>query len=174
MGSRRRVVTGHDEHGAAIVASDEEVAPRSSPGMPGVDMTYLWGSDAPQTYPDGGGQPAWTSHFPPAGGFRFVVFSIPPAGTAGDVSDEDVADAKAQFPGLLETYDPDEPGQHTSDTTDVAIVLSGEIVLRTGSGEERTLRPGDTIVQNGTRHGWYNRTDERVDMLFVLVGADRS
>jgi len=176
MGSRRRVVTGHDEHGASIVVSDETVAPRTSPGLPGVDMLYLWGSDAPQTYPDAGTEPAWASHFPPPGGFRFLTFSIPPAGEewADAGSDEAVAHAKATFPGLLETFSEEDAGVHASDTTDVALVLSGEVVLELGDGVERTLRAGDTVVQNGTRHAWTNRTNERVEMLFVLLGAERS
>jgi len=176
MGSRRRVVTGHDEHGASIVVSDEAIAPRTSPGLPGVDMLYLWGSDAPQTYPDAGAEPAWIAHFPPPGGFRFLTFSIPPAGQewADAGSDEAVAHAKATFPGLLETFSEEDAGVHASDTTDVALVLSGEVVLELGDGVERTLRAGDTVVQNGTRHAWTNRTSEPVEMLFVLLGAERS
>lgn len=176
MTSRRRVVTGHADDGTSIIASDAVVPARTSPGLPGVDMLYLWGTDDPQAYPDAGAEPGWTDHFPPVGGFRFVTFTLPPADFVapdGSNSAESQEHARASFPGLLETYRDDQPGIHTSDTTDVAIVLSGEVVLGTTDGAETTLTAGDTIVQNGTAHSWTNRTNEPVEMLFVLVGASR-
>lgn len=176
MPDRRRIVTGHAEDGTSTVVSDTTVAPRTSPGLPGVEMLYLWGSDETRTYPDDGAEPAWRDHFPPADGARFVSFTLPPAGApvpADAVSDEARAHARESFPGLLETYRDDQPGIHTSDTTDLAIVLSGEVVLGLTDGSEHLLRAGDTIVQNGTAHSWTNRTTEPVEMLFVLVGARR-
>lgn len=173
MPSRRRVVTGHTDDGRSTVAGDEVVAPRTSPGLPGVEMLYLWGSDDVRSYPDDGAEPPWRTHFPPPDGFRFVTFTLPSAGTPAAVSDEDRAHARAAFPGLLETYREDQPGIHTSDTTDLAIVLSGEVVLGLTDGTERVLGAGDTVVQNGTAHSWTNRSTEPVEMLFVLVGARR-
>jgi len=177
MTGRRLIVTGHDAAGTAVVVSDDIHEARTSPGLPGVELNYLWGSDAPQTYPDTGAEPAWTSHFPPVGGVRFVTYTIPAAdfvapSDAG--TDENQAHALATFPGLLDTYEDDGSGMHTSDTTDVAIVLSGEVVLGLSDGSETTMRAGDTIVQNGTAHSWTNRTSAPVEMLFVLLGATRS
>ncbi|MDQ8043528.1 MAG: cupin domain-containing protein [Solirubrobacteraceae bacterium] len=174
--STRRVVTGHNEAGKSVIASDEAVEPLVSTAMPGVEMFYLWGYDAPQVYPDAGEQPEWTTHFPPKGGGRFVIFSLPPAGTpvpeeAG--TPEARADADATFPGLLDVYEADDPGMHTSETTDFAVVLSGQVVLELDDGEKRTLGPGDVVVQNGTRHRWINAFDERVTIGFVLLGAER-
>lgn len=176
MTSRRRIVTGHGPDGTSTIASDTTVDARTSPGLPGVDMLYLWGSDEPQTYPDSGAEPAWRQHFPPVGGFRFVTFTLPPVGfeaPAGASSDQAQAHARGSFPGLLETYREDQPGIHTSDTTDVALVLSGEVVLGLTDGSEVVLHAGDTIVQNGTAHSWTNRSTQPVEMLFVLVGARR-
>ena len=176
MTSRRRVVTGHGEKGTSTVVSDTVVEPQTSPGLPGVEMLYLWGTDGTQTYPNDGVEPAWTTHFPPVGGFRFVSFTLPPAGfpVPDDASSDDAQrHARESFPGLLETYREDQPGIHTSDTTDVAIVLSGEVVLGLTDGTERALRAGDTVVQNGTAHSWTNRSTQPVEMLFVLVGAER-
>lgn len=177
MVGRRRIVTGHDEAGVSLVVSDEIVQPRTSPGVPGMEMTYLWGLDRPSSYPDDGSEPAWNTHFPPVGGLRFVTYSLPPAGhpvPEDASSDAATAHALATFPGLLDTYEDDGSGMHTSDTTDVAIVLSGEVVLGLADGTEKTMRAGDTIVQNGTAHSWENRTAERAEMLFVLVGAEKT
>lgn len=172
----RRVVTGHNEEGRSVFVDDGPVEPLTSPAMPGVEMLYLWGHDAPQPYPDAGAEPDWTTHFPPREGSRFVVFSLPPAGhpvpeDAGTA--EARADADAKFPGLLDVYEADDPGMHTSDTTDFAVVLSGQVVLELDGGAERVLGPGDVVVQNGTRHRWINRFDERVTIGFVLIGAER-
>lgn len=177
MTGRRLIVTGHAEDGSAVVAYDDIHEARTSPGLPGVELNYLWGADGVQSYPDSGVEPAWTSHFPPVGGFRFVTYTLPPAGFVAPpdaASAENAAHAVATFPGLLDTYEDDGSGLHTSDTTDVAIVLSGEVVLGLTDGSETTLRAGDTIVQNGTAHSWTNRSDAPVEMLFVLLGAERA
>ena len=52
--------------------------------------------------------------------------------------------------------DPSDPGMHTTDTIDFEVVLEGTITLELDDGAEVTLRPGDTVVQNGTRHRWKN------------------
>lgn len=176
MTGRRLVVTGHAPDGTAVVTYDQTHEPRTSPGLPGVELNYLWGADGVQSYPDAGEEPAWTAHFPPVGGFRFVTYTLPPAdfeAPADAASPEHQAHAVATFPGLLDTYEDDGSGLHTSDTTDVAIVLSGEVVLGLTDGSETILRAGDTIVQNGTAHSWTNRTNAPVEMLFVLLGAER-
>lgn len=176
MTSRRRLITGHTAEGESRVASDRVVDPLTSPGLPGVEMLYLWGTDEPRSYPDDGAEPRWRQHFPPVGGLRFVTFTLPPAGfeaPEGSDSEEAQAHARASFPGLLETYREDQPGIHTSDTTDVAMVLSGEVVLGLTDGTETVLRAGDTVVQNGTAHSWTNRADTPVEVLFILTGARR-
>ena len=61
-------------------------------------------------------------------------------------------------------------GMHWTDTVDVELVLSGEIELHLDDGTV-TLRPGDWVVQNGTRHAWLNRTDEPCVIAAVFFGA---
>jgi quercetin dioxygenase-like cupin family protein len=62
---------------------------------------------------------------------------------------------------------------HRSLSMDYAVVLTGEIVLRLDSGEEKTLQAGECVVQHGTNHEWVNRTNEPVRLLFVMVGAEK-
>jgi mannose-6-phosphate isomerase-like protein (cupin superfamily) len=176
MSGIRMIVTGHDAQGRSTVVSDEVHEPTTSPGSPGVEINYLWGADAAQNYPDDGAMPEWSAHFPSAGGFRFTAFTRPPADFVAPESassPEALADANDKFKGLLDTYEDDDPGMHTSLTTDMAIVLSGEVVLGLRDGSETVLRAGDTIVQNGTAHSWQNRGSEPARMLFVLVGAEK-
>ena len=60
---------------------------------------------------------------------------------------------------------------HRTATLDYDIVLEGVIGLELDDGVEVTLRPGDVVVQNGTRHRWHNRGDTIARMLSVTVGA---
>jgi quercetin dioxygenase-like cupin family protein len=68
----------------------------------------------------------------------------------------------------------DDPGMHTTDTTDFEIVLSGQVVLELDDGAEVTLSPGDTVVQNGTRHRWRNPGTAPAVIGVAIVGANRA
>jgi uncharacterized cupin superfamily protein len=60
---------------------------------------------------------------------------------------------------------------HTTSTVDFEVVLSGEVVLELDDGAEVTLRPGETVVQNGTRHAWHNRGEVPAHVAVFLIGA---
>lgn len=62
---------------------------------------------------------------------------------------------------------------HRTISIDYAAVLIGEIVLKLESGDEKTVRAGEFIVQQGTNHQWINRTDNVCRMLFVMAGAEK-
>jgi mannose-6-phosphate isomerase-like protein (cupin superfamily) len=172
----RLVVTGHDTTGKAVIASDSLVAPITLAAMPGAEFHRLWGSDAPFTYPDAGTQPSGTAYFPPVGGFRFGLFTIPPQGES-DYPDDmaaAMADVEARLPGLMSHMEMDDPGMHTTDTTDFEIVLSGTVILELDDGVEVTLSPGDTVVQSGTRHRWRNPGTVPAVLGLAIVGAHRA
>jgi hypothetical protein len=54
--SVRRVVTGHDDTGKAVVVSDEDVQPTDPDFGP---KWSIWAADAPVVLPDGGARPAF-------------------------------------------------------------------------------------------------------------------
>jgi mannose-6-phosphate isomerase-like protein (cupin superfamily) len=74
---------------------------------------------------------------------------------------------------MMDHMEPDHPGMHTTDTVDLDLMLSGEMFLELDDGAEVHLRPGDCVIQNGTRHAWHNRGSEPCTMLSILVGAQR-
>lgn len=172
----RRVVTGHDDQGKAVVASDQRVEPITVSLAPDAEFFSLWGSDEPQTYPGDGENPAPAAWFPPADGFRFAFFTLPPGDGAGPPEDIDaaVAEIEAKLPGMLATVEMDDPGMHTSDTTDFDVVISGEVILELDDGAEVLLKPGDTVVQNGTRHRWRNPGSVPAVLAVAIVGAHRT
>lgn len=170
----RTVITGHDSQGKACVASDRDVEATTVPLMPGYGFHMLWSTAAVPTFPDDGSQASCPSYFPPVGGSRFLVFTIPAERRAppeGTDLVQAAAQARAALPGLLETMEPDNPGMHRSDTIDYVFVLEGEIVLELDDGRETTPRAGDVAVQNGTRHAWRNRSGQPVRMLVCMAGA---
>lgn len=171
----RRVVTGHDEQGRAVFVSDEVVAPVAPAVLPGSEFHRLWGADEAPRFPDDGSIPPHHAYFPPVGGVRFGFFTIPPVGGDGIPADLDVgaalAELEAQLPGLSGHMEPDDPGMHTTATVDFEVVLEGEVTLELDDGATVTLRPGDTVVQNGTRHRWSNPGTVPARLAVFIAGA---
>ena len=171
----RRVVTGHDADGRAIVASDTQVDGLRPALVPGSEFHRLWGGDASPSFPDHGSEPAHHTYFPAVGGFRFGMFTVPPASEVSGRRPEDLEAALAEFeaamPGLAGHMEPDAPGMHTTSTIDFEVVLDGEVWLELDDGVEVHLRQGDTVVQNGTRHAWRNHGETTARLAVFIVGA---
>jgi len=172
----RRVVTGHTPDGKATIASDMEIDGIEFPLVPGEEHHMIWGADTMPIFPDDGSPYPAVNFFPPVGGFRFGLFSIPPESVS---SQEDIdieaaiREVEDRFPGLLAHVEPNTPGIHTTDTIDFEYVLSGEVWLELDDGAKVYLRAGDTVVQNGTRHRWYNNGSEPCRMVLCMIGTQR-
>lgn len=170
----RRVVTGHDDEGRAVFASDEVVEPITLDLLPDTEFYRLWGGDEAPHFPGVGADPAPHLYFPSVGGFRFGIFTVAPDSTTM-VENLDIAAAlgemEQKLPGLAGHMEPDKPGMHTTATVDYEYVASGRCVLELDDGATRELGPGDTVIQNGTRHAWRNPYDEPCVMVVVAVGA---
>jgi mannose-6-phosphate isomerase-like protein (cupin superfamily) len=171
----RRVVTGHNAEGKAVFASDEQVQPVTLSLVPGMEFHLLWGADATLEFPDDGAKPDGPKYFPPVAGSRFALFTIPPDGGRGVPEDLDVGAALEEFaqklPGMMEHLEPNNPGMHTTATIDYGVVLSGEPIMELDDGATVTLAPGDTYVQNGTRHRWSNAGSAPAVIAVALIGA---
>jgi len=175
--ARRRVVTGVDAGGKSVFVSDEEVAAVTSPVLPGVAFERLWGQDDTPVAPQDGTPPSAHAYFPPAGGYRVGTFTLPPDSTPtpeGVDIGAAVAELQTTLPGLMDHMEPENPGMHTTVTIDFELVVSGRVVLELDDGATVELGPGDTVVQNGTRHAWRNPFDEPATLMVVLVGASRA
>jgi len=172
----RRVVTGHTPEGKAIVASDSEVEPAMTALTQGTEFYTIWGADKTPTFPDDGSASPSLAYFPPVDGFRFGLLTVPPQ-TAASPEITDIAAAQKEMeeklPGVAGHMEPDNPGMHTTDTIDYEYIISGEIWLKLDDGKEVHLKAGDTVIQNGTRHGWANKGTEPCRMVVCFVGAHR-
>ena len=169
--SFRRVVTGHDEKGVAIVVSDASATQiLHRPNRPGVTLTNFWLSHCTPAEYDGATETC-TGPFtlqPPFGGsvFRCVEFEPEDPNVIAtldgrsafaemDAADNIVADARHPF-------------MHRTDSVDYAIILTGEIYLLLDN-DDVLLRAGDVVVQRGTNHAWSNRGSKTCIVAFVLV-----
>ena len=52
----RKVVTGHDAKGRAVIARDEQIDGVPIPGLG--ELAFLWSADEPATHPNAGDNPA--------------------------------------------------------------------------------------------------------------------
>ena len=172
----RRVVTGQAKSGASVTASDAEVSPVETPLLPGAKFYSLWGADQAPSLPNDGKEPDFRTWFPPEGGYRFELITLPPDGTPRP-SGIDMAAALAEteklLPGLIEAMDPKHPGMHQTDTVDLIYVTEGACVLVLDDGEEVAPKAGDVLVQNGPRHAWRNPHGEPCGLLTVSIGVKR-
>jgi mannose-6-phosphate isomerase-like protein (cupin superfamily) len=172
----RRVVTGHDAAGKAIVVDDQMVAPVTSTLAPGNEFHRMWGADSISRFPDDGSMPEAPKYFPPKDGFRFGFFTIPPDGGGGLPENFDLEAALAEFesklPGMAEHSDPADPGMHTTATIDYGVVISGQATLELDDGVKVFLNAGDSYIQNGTRHRWSNVGAVPAVIAISLLGAE--
>ena len=180
------VVTGRTESGKSIIVSHGPMKPVMVGMIPGVEFFRIWGSDTMVELPSDGSPPAQPQYFPPKSGFRFGMFSLPPATSTKAAANQaqhasshqaptsaQQEEVEQKVPGLMKFFEADHPGMHTTDSVDFDVVVFGEVVLELDDGAEVVLKSGDCVIQNGTRHAWHNRSSERCLIAFSLVGADR-
>ncbi|MBX2885463.1 MAG: cupin domain-containing protein [Granulosicoccus sp.] len=169
----RRVVTGHDANGKAIVVSDSPATQYlERPNRPGVRLTNFWierGSPAEYDGPEDTCTGEFVLHPPPLGStFRCVEF-LPE-----DPQVLKTLDGKAAFKEMGASANIVEnarhPFMHRTDSLDYAIVLSGEIwTMLDEEEDDLLLKAGDAVVQRGNNHAWSNRGTEPCVIAFVLI-----
>ena len=139
----RRVVTGHDANGRAVIKIDE-LSKNLVSGRPRQMACVVWTTEG---FPvDNTGD---ADH-----GMRQV----------GTTLDNGTVFRVVEFsPGVA-------PRNHRTDSVDYAVVMSGEIDMDL-DGTVVHLKAGDVLVQRGTIHNWINRGTEPCVMAFVLIDA---
>ena len=139
----RRVVTGHDAKGRAVVKIDE-VSKNIISSRPGQTACVVWTTES---FPvnntgdtDEGLRNVGTT-LKNGTVFRIVEFA----------------------PGVA-------PRNHRTDSIDYAVVVSGEIDMEFDDSLVH-LKAGDVLVQRGTIHNWVNRGTQPCVMAFILIDA---
>ena len=169
----RRVVTGHDADGKAVIVSDETAAQVfRRDNRPGVTLTNLWLSDGSPTEYDG---PEETCEGPfrlqpPAGGcvFRTVEFEPEDPELLASLDGKSAFAEMGADACIVEQAR--HPFMHRTDSLDFAVILQGEIDMLLDDDEVH-LDAGDVVIQRGTNHAWSNRGTETCIIAFMLVDA---
>ncbi|MBI4193636.1 MAG: cupin domain-containing protein [Betaproteobacteria bacterium] len=175
-GRIRRVVTGHDENGKAIVISDG-FAPsvRTNPLRPGHISMDIWKTAAmPVVLTDREPDPTLGPRqiHPSAHGTVIRISEIAPETEA--IRNLDPGKAREVFRAMgneaASTFGRGgrHPFMHRTETVDYAVVLSGEIHLLLDD-EDIHLKAGDVVIQRGTNHAWSNRSEKPCRMLYILI-----
>ena len=139
----RRVITGHDANGKAVVKIDE-VAKNVTSGRPGASAVNIWTTEGFPVNNDGDADE----------GTRKVATTIR-NGTIFRI---------IEFaPGLAAR-------NHRTDSIDYIVVISGEIEMEL---DDTLIRPkaGDVMVQRGTIHNWINRGTAPCVLAVILIDA---
>lgn len=139
----RRVITGHDAEGNAIVKIDETCS-HFREGRPGAQICNVWSTDSAPANNSGanddGKREGKFTMIENGSVFRIIEFK----------------------PGV-------EQRVHRTDTIDYIVVMSGEIDMELEAGNEVHLTAGDVMVQRGTVHNWINRGSESCKLAVILI-----
>ncbi len=139
----RRVVTGHDTNGRAVVKIDE-VSKNLTSGRPGQMACVVWTTESfpvDNTVDADAGLRQVGTTLNNGTVFRVVEFG----------------------PGVARR-------NHRTDSIDYAVVVSGELDMELDDSVVH-LKAGDVVVQRGTIHNWVNRGTFPCVIAFVLIDA---
>lgn len=175
----RRIVTGHDADGKAMVISDAAPLNTHLVGGPGGPTFYeVWHTlETPawiHPQPDDTDERSLVLP-PPGNGTRIRVIEFPPEGE--EIRKLTGAEAAEKFKAMgdekasTSSEGAPHPLMHRTKTVDYGIVLEGAITMILDRGEV-TVNAGDIIVQNGTNHAWANRSGKVCRMAFVLIDGE--
>src|SRR3954452_11742633 len=163
----RRVVIGLDDDGKSCIESDGPTETRLvTDALTRNDIWQATVVPGPAMAENTLGEKAVIP--PPTRGYTYNVTAFPP----DSEWDFEAGWAKALEEGGSAAIPGAPPGMHETDTVDIVTVLSGELVAVLETGET-LLKPGDSLVQRGTKHAWRNPGNVPAVMVAVQIGATR-
>ncbi|HJU15900.1 MAG TPA: cupin domain-containing protein [Stellaceae bacterium] len=148
----RRIVTGHDHNGKAVIASDERLSGVSREGRPGLARVEIWSTDHMPVDNSGAAAAAQKQGF-------VTRYNYVGSGQGTVIRVTEIAPGAPKF-------------MHRTETLDYAILLSGECDLELDDGKTVPLKAGDIVVQRGTMHAWVNNSGAPCVFAFVLIDAE--
>ena len=155
----RVLVTGTDQNGRSGIIEDRPCA--IGHASPSVRFSVIWESHSLPAREDDRSLAHANAIVPEPGGLKILVttfapdseWQLPPSDTPDEIDEEK---RRAAF--------------HQTPTIDIITLVSGELYAVMEDGET-LMRPGDTLIQNGTLHGWRNRSDQPATITGVLLSS---
>jgi quercetin dioxygenase-like cupin family protein len=148
----RRIVTGHDAYGKAIVHTDERLTGVTRAGRTGIAGCEIWSTDRMPVDNSDAAEIAQRQGF--VRRYNYVG-----SGQGTVVRITEFAPGAPKF-------------MHRTETVDYAILLSGECDLELDDGVTVHMTQGDVVVQRGTMHAWVNNGTQPCVFAFILIDAD--
>lgn len=145
----RRIVTGHDARGKAIVSTDEVLTAASGPGRARCE---IWSTDRMPVDNSATAEAAQRQGF-------VVRHNYVGSGQGTVVRVVEFTPGSPKF-------------MHRTETVDYAILLSGECDLELDDGATVHMTAGNIVVQRGTMHAWVNNGTQPCVFAFVLIDAN--
>jgi mannose-6-phosphate isomerase-like protein (cupin superfamily) len=167
----RRIITGHDDSGKAIVEIDSLAPNRKVRPGTGLVSTLMWVTDETPARMDLRQDRADRTMGvpPPKNGSVLRVVDFPPVTAESEsISQADILKEM----GVKDNAHSAQPARHAfmhrTPSIDYVIVMSGEIDMLLDDSEVH-LKAGDIMIQQGTNHAWVNRGSEVCRIAFVLI-----
>ena len=166
-GNVRRIVTGH-KNGKSVIVDDSEL--RAQPFL-GFELNELWETIGIPTIPaeEEDYRKQLSLKMPDPGAIRVRLALLQPDEEFFRTYREKGIDPAEEWRNAFG----DDFRMHTTDTVDCGVILSGELCMELDDGVEVLLKPGDVVVNCGTRHAWRNRGTQNCIAVFVCIGAKR-
>ena len=148
----RRIITGHNNAGEAVIAADEQIAGTGLAEDAGRTDAIFFG--------------LWATHEMPVDLGDETMARQREASTTTIVGSGSGSVLRI---GVLA------PGSrspmHRTESLDYGICLEGECDMELDGGETVTIRAGDVVVQRGTNHLWHNRGTAPCRFAWILLDA---
>ena len=148
----RRIVTGHDAEGRAVIAEDAQLTGAGlAEDTKRADATFFQ---------------VWATHEVPVS-LTDEALERQREGSMTTIlgtGSGSVLRIGVLAPG---TRSP----MHRTESLDYGICLEGEVDLELDGGDAVTVRAGDVVVQRGTNHVWHNRSEAPCRFAWILLDA---
>ena len=177
----RRIVTGHNKNGKAIIIADGPTpGVKTTPNRPGVIFHNMWTTKSSPARYDGSEEETSIDLPlpPPKAGTTFRLIEFPPESKVEQVDEETAKKAFQEYgaDGALKHGESEQKKKqhsfmHQTDTVDYALCLSGEMTMYLDDSEV-VMKAGDVMVQRGTNHAWVNKSEEYCTMAFILIDGE--
>ncbi len=169
----RRVVTGHDDQGKAVVLIDGPTPYVNQRGEGNVVQLLWLTNETPANLShtqDGANQKTGVPPLPNGSTLRVVDFAPQASAEVKGIDHHEILKQMG--------IDPATQGYqrhaftHRTRSIDYAIVLDGEIDMLLDDSEIH-MKAGDVLIQRGTNHAWANRSGRTARIAFVLLDGSR-
>src|SRR5260370_22214825 len=150
-GEVRRIVTGHDATGKAVVKTDERLQAVSRLGRPHIAGCEIWSTDKMAVDNSEEADPAQRAGF-------VKRYNYVGTGQGTVIRITEFAPGAPKF-------------LHRTETVDYAPLLPGPGDPALHTGKILHMKPGDIVVQRGTMHAWVNNSTAPPVFAFTLIDA---